>query len=69
MRGSMTLDGGLRLQTVHTAPDGTRKLLSTLADGLAADGSVETVMIPVVRRQASLHANCTWVSDGKNLQD
>lgn len=57
MREKMTFDGGLRLQTVHTAPDGTRKLLLTLADGSASDGLVETVMIPVVRRQVSLRAH------------
>jgi adenine C2-methylase RlmN of 23S rRNA A2503 and tRNA A37 len=47
----MTFDGGIRLQSVHTASDGTRKLLFTLADGSPSDGLVETVMIPIVRRQ------------------
>jgi 23S rRNA (adenine2503-C2)-methyltransferase len=51
MRGRMTFDGGIRLQSVHTASDGTRKLLFTLADGSPSDGLVETVMIPIVRRQ------------------
>ncbi len=51
MRDTATLSGGLHLQSVHTAPDGTRKLLSTLAGADAAgSGSVETVLIPVVRR-------------------
>lgn len=51
MRDKATLSGDLTLQTVHTAPDGTRKLLSTLAGDAAGAGSVETVLIPVVRRQ------------------
>lgn len=51
MQSKMTFDGGIRLQSVHTASDGTRKLLSTLADGSPSDGLVETVMIPIVRRQ------------------
>jgi hypothetical protein len=51
MQSKMTFAGGIRLQSVHTASDGTRKLLSTLADGSPSDGLVETVMIPIVRRQ------------------
>ena len=51
MRDRMTFEGGISLQSVHTASDGTRKLLSTLADGSPSDGLVETVMIPIVRRQ------------------
>lgn len=51
MRDRATLSGDLALQSVHTAPDGTRKLLSALPGDAAGAGSVETVLIPVVRRQ------------------
>jgi 23S rRNA (adenine2503-C2)-methyltransferase len=44
-----TCSGGLHLQSVHTANDGTRKMLFMMdGDSLA---QVETVLIPVVRRQ------------------
>ncbi|EFJ41566.1 hypothetical protein VOLCADRAFT_42666, partial [Volvox carteri f. nagariensis] len=43
--------GGLRLSQVARAADGTRKLVFTLTEGEAAGGSVETVLIPIVRQQ------------------
>ncbi len=42
MRGVATFSGGLELQEVHTAPDGTRKLLSSLL-GDGSGSLVETV--------------------------
>lgn len=35
-----TVDGGLQLQSMHTAADGTRKLVFKLAHGPAAGGQV-----------------------------
>ncbi|KAG2436286.1 hypothetical protein HXX76_006597 [Chlamydomonas incerta] len=54
-----SLAGGLQLQSVHTARDGTRKLVFALVgdweggDGPAgsARGTVETVLIPMTNRQ------------------
>ncbi len=48
-----SLSGGLQLQSVHTARDGTRKLVFALqgAEGGGATGSVETVLIPMTNRQ------------------
>ena len=43
MRGVATFSGGLELQEVHTAPDGTRKLLSSLL-GDGSGSLVETVI-------------------------
>ncbi|KAL3159059.1 hypothetical protein ABBQ32_011057 [Trebouxia sp. C0010 RCD-2024] len=43
-----TLDGGLELQSVHRAADGTCKMLFKLKDQDVA-GAIETVLIPVVR--------------------
>eukprot|EP00891_Asterochloris_glomerata_P001224 jgi/Astpho2/1224/gw1.00023.18.1_t len=43
-----TVDGGLELQRVHSAADGTRKLVFRLT---GAGFHVETVLIPVVRSQ------------------
>lgn len=42
-----TLDSGLHLQSVHTAADGTRKLLFSIDGG--GQEQVETVLIPIVR--------------------
>lgn len=47
----MTLDGGLQLSRVVRAADGTRKLVFTLTEGEAAGGSIETVLIPIIRQQ------------------
>ncbi|KIY97054.1 ribosomal RNA large subunit methyltransferase N [Monoraphidium neglectum] len=49
-----TLHGGLTLQSVQTAPDGTHKLVFTLhgGDG-AASGNVETVLIPMTNRDGT----------------
>ncbi len=44
------MDGGLALERVQTAADGTRKLVFTLTAGPAVGAAVETVLIPVVRR-------------------
>lgn len=44
-----TCSGGLHLQSVHTAGDGTRKLLFSMDDDSSA--LVETVIIPVIREQ------------------
>lgn len=41
--------GGIQLQTVVTSEDGTRKLLFAI-DGLQRE-QIETVLIPVVRKQ------------------
>lgn len=44
-----SLSGGVTLQSVHTARDGTRKLVFALnpGEGTAASGTVETVLIPM----------------------
>ena len=47
-----TCSGGLHLQSVHTARDGTRKLLFATDDDGAAQ--VETVLIPVIREAVLL---------------
>lgn len=54
----MTLDGGLQLQQVVRAKDGTRKLVFKLTTGEGAGGQVEAVLIPVVR-QAGLRDRVT----------
>ena len=56
-----SLDGGLVLQKVQHAKDGTRKLIFGLADsascssgssrGSGSSPSIEAVIIPVVRKQ------------------
>ena len=43
MRPIASMDGDLTLESVHTAPDGTRKLLSRLGGADSAVGAVETV--------------------------
>ena len=53
MRDVLSVDGGLALERVQTAADGTRKLVFTLTAGPAAGAAVETVLIPVVRRGGS----------------
>lgn len=46
-----SISGGLQLQTVHTARDGTRKLVfALLPDEGRASGTVETVLIPMTNR-------------------
>jgi adenine C2-methylase RlmN of 23S rRNA A2503 and tRNA A37 len=50
-RPRVSLDGGLRLKEVVRAADGTRKLVFELTGGEAAGGSVETVLIPVIRQR------------------
>ncbi|GFR44485.1 hypothetical protein Agub_g5748 [Astrephomene gubernaculifera] len=47
----LSLSGGLRLQRVVRAADGTRKLQFEVTHGSAAGGAVEAVIIPVVRQQ------------------
>lgn len=44
-----TCEAGLHLQSVHTSDDGTRKLLFSIAGEEVAQ--VETVLIPVIRKQ------------------
>ncbi|CAM9586486.1 unnamed protein product [Laminaria digitata] len=44
-----TADGGLRLEDVQSAADGTRKLVSVLTSGEGAGKKVETVIIPMLR--------------------
>mmetsp|Transcript_18048 Transcript_18048/g.45696 ORF Transcript_18048/g.45696 Transcript_18048/m.45696 type:complete len:488 (+) Transcript_18048:91-1554(+) len=46
-----TVDAGLRLDNVHAASDGTRKLTFEVLRGPAAGGTVEAVLIPISRRQ------------------
>ena len=50
VRDTVSVDGGLALERVQTAADGTRKLVFKLTAGPAAGAAVETVLIPVVRR-------------------
>ena len=50
MREVVSVDGGLALERVQTAADGTRKLVFMLTTGPAVGAAVETVLIPVVRR-------------------
>lgn len=50
VRSELSLDGGLALEKVHTAADGTRKLVFRLISGPAPGATVETVLIPIVRR-------------------
>ncbi|GLC46808.1 hypothetical protein PLESTB_001801100 [Pleodorina starrii] len=51
-----SLEGGMQLQSVHTARDGTRKLVFALLGGeaggpaTATRGTVETVLIPMTNR-------------------
>jgi 23S rRNA (adenine2503-C2)-methyltransferase len=48
---SASLSGGLTLQSVHSARDGTKKLVFALhQDEGAASGSVETVLIPMINK-------------------
>ena len=42
MRGLATLDGGLELSSVHTAGDGTRKLIFRLTQGPGEGGQVRS---------------------------
>jgi 23S rRNA (adenine2503-C2)-methyltransferase len=44
-----TLDGGLALERVSAAADGTRKMVFRLTAGPAAGATVETVVIPITR--------------------
>lgn len=53
MEGLATVDGGLLLQSIHSAADGTRKMVFQIAHGPAAGGQVETVLIPISREQGS----------------
>jgi adenine C2-methylase RlmN of 23S rRNA A2503 and tRNA A37 len=53
-----SLSGGLELQSVHTARDGTHKLVFALkpadsGDGVAGSGTVETVLIPMTSRSGA----------------
>jgi len=50
VRNIASVDGGLALEKVHTAADGTRKLIFRLISGGAPGATVETVLIPIVRR-------------------
>ena len=50
VRSTASVDGGLALERVHTAADGTRKLVFRLISGPAVGATVETVLIPIVRR-------------------
>ncbi|CAL8466079.1 g5615 [Coccomyxa elongata] len=53
-RDRITVDGGLRLRSVHKAADGTRKMVFDLQDSPEAAGAgVEAVIIPVERPGAS----------------
>eukprot|EP00884_Botryococcus_braunii_P008317 jgi/Botrbrau1/17487/Bobra.0054s0070.1 len=45
-----TLDGGLRLQSIHRASDGTQKMVFNLTGLGSASMAVEAVLIPIVRR-------------------
>ncbi|KAG1668029.1 hypothetical protein FOA52_006562 [Chlamydomonas sp. UWO 241] len=47
--GQASADGGLQLLDVAKSKDGTRKLAFKLTQGAATGGTVETVLIPVVR--------------------
>ncbi len=45
------ISGGLELESVSTAPDGTHKLVFSLKQGEgSAQGRVETVLIPMTSR-------------------
>ncbi|KAI7844767.1 hypothetical protein COHA_001649 [Chlorella ohadii] len=56
--GLATIDGGLLLQSIHSAADGTRKMVFKVAHGPAAGGQVETVLIPI-SREAGAKARIT----------
>ncbi|CAM9569404.1 unnamed protein product, partial [Ectocarpus fasciculatus] len=49
VREVATADGGLELEDVQLAADGTRKLVSVLTSGEGAGKKVETVIIPMLR--------------------
>jgi adenine C2-methylase RlmN of 23S rRNA A2503 and tRNA A37 len=51
--GRVTCAGGLHLQSVHKAADGTQKLLFSAENSSPGDALVETVLIPVVRAQGT----------------
>jgi 23S rRNA (adenine2503-C2)-methyltransferase len=53
IRDAATFDGGLRLESVAAAKDGTKKLVFKLTEGEGRGGSVEAVLIPVVREGGS----------------
>jgi hypothetical protein len=44
-----SISGGLDFQSVHTANDGTKKLLLTITNGPAKGNTVETVIIPMLQ--------------------
>ena len=47
-KSSASLSGGISLQSIHSALDGTRKLVFSLNPGEGtAQGTVETVLIPM----------------------
>ncbi len=56
MSAGASLEGGIQLQSVHTARDGTRKLVFSLLGGEqggpvgSTRGTVETVLIPMTNR-------------------
>lgn len=52
MASVATFSGGLKVQQIHTAKDGTRKILSRVEGGQDY-ALVETVMIPIARRGGS----------------
>lgn len=51
--GIATIDGGIELVGIHSASDGTRKLIFKLTVGKAAGSEVEAVLIPIVRERGS----------------
>lgn len=53
IRDIATIDGGLQVQKMYAAADGTRKLVFSLTSGPGAGGQVETVLIPIVRETGS----------------
>lgn len=46
-----TVDAGLQLEHVHSASDGTKKLIFKVLQGPAAGGTIEAVLIPISRSQ------------------
>jgi len=49
LEANATVDGGLQLLDVHTASDGTRKLIFKVTKGPAEGGTIEAVLIPILR--------------------
>ncbi|CAM9397401.1 unnamed protein product [Discosporangium mesarthrocarpum] len=60
LRAVVTADGGLELEDVKLAMDGTRKMVSRLTSGEGAGKQVETVIIPMVggRKKAARYTVC-----------